>query len=114
MTEGVRHSLSLRGTHDPSAAGCHYCVAIQPRPEDRTCDHFLGYSSPCGWRGSWGRERVYRALALYQEHGQLAADAGSIEAVLADEEPDREERSRLRRVVAAIHRAVRAADAPEG
>ena len=54
------------------------------------------------------RPRLYRALGIYQEYGQLAADVGGLEDALRDEEPDdREARVALRRVVAGIHRVIR-------
>jgi len=69
----------------------------------------MGRSSiPCGWRGSWFRPRVYRALEVYSSVGQLVADAGGLGAFLQDYEPDRVERLRLWTVIGAIHRAVRA------
>lgn len=59
------------------------------------------------------RPRLYRALTLYRELGQLAADVGGLEDALRDEEPDREERVMLRRVVAGIHRVIREETTPK-
>ena len=89
--------------------GCRQCILKRPNPSDRPCDGvvFARESIPCGWRGSWNRPRVYRALDVYSGMGQLAADAGGLGDFMRDYEPDREERLKLWTVVAAIHRTIR-------
>ena len=98
-TAAVEHTLRF----PKWPMGCGPCVEAKPE-SSRPCHSFLG-GPPCGWLGV--PPPVYRAIGIYSTWGAFAADFGGWDSVLSGEESDEVERTRLRRLIATIHRVAR-------